>query len=158
MLEVIGWLALLGDGSRFFERRDVDFWNSKRAAPAPPADLWADSTAPAPVRRLLEAPGRESAAAYLAWQEERFKRLRAAMAAVEEVQRGPLLVFSRDGCRWCALQEEALKGLPVTRVPAESPLWKEHDVTVTPTLLVRGTLFRGYTPREAILKELDRDR
>jgi hypothetical protein len=161
MLEVIALLALAGDGSRFFERRDVDFWNAKRRAAETPADLWADSTAPPPVRRLLEAPGAETARAYLAWQEERLRKLRAAMAAVESA-RGtppaePILYFARDGCRWCALQEEELRGLTVVRVPAGSPLWAEHGVTVTPTLLVQGKLLRGLTSRVALLKELRRE-
>jgi hypothetical protein len=32
MLEVIAFLALAGEESRFFERREVDFWNSRRRA------------------------------------------------------------------------------------------------------------------------------
>jgi hypothetical protein len=158
MLEVIACLALLGDERRFFERRDVDFWDSRRRAAEPQAELWSDSPAPPPVRRLLEAPSAENARAYLAWQEERFKRLRAAMAAVDTARgaktAGSLLYFARDGCRWCALQEEELQGLPVVRVPAGSPLWKEYGVTVTPTLVVDGKVLRGLTTRAALLKEL----
>jgi len=161
MLEMILLLALAGEeGScrRFFERRDVDFWNSGRRAAEPPADLWADSTAPAPVRRLLDAPTAENAKAYLAWQDERFRRLRSALAAVDSAREtrteAQVLYFARDGCRWCALQEEELRGLPVVRVPAGSPLWAEHGVTVTPTLVVDGKALRGLTPRAAILKEL----
>lgn len=158
MLEVIAALALLGEGGAFFERREVDFWGArKRAEAPPPADLWADSTAPPPVRRLLEAPGAETARAYLAWQEERMRRLRAAIAAVDAARAPALLYFAREGCRWCALQEEELRGLDVVRVPAGSPLWREHGVTVTPTLVVRGKALRGLTSREAVLRELGRD-
>jgi hypothetical protein len=110
------------------------------------------------VKRLLETPTAENARAYLAWQEERMRRLRAAMAAVESAREaGSLLYFAREGCRWCALQEEELRGLPVVRVPEGSPLWEKHGVTVTPTLVAGGKLLRGYTPREAIVKELRRD-
>ena len=158
MLEVILAATLLGDG--FFERRDVDFWNTRRKAPAPPADLWADSTAPPPVRRLLETPTAENAKAYLAWQEERFRKLRAAMAAVESARGGAaaavpaVLYFAREGCRWCALQDRELEGLSVVRVPPGSPLWAEHGVTVTPTLVVHGKVLRGLTRREDLLKEM----
>jgi hypothetical protein len=158
---VAALLALGGDDARFFERRDVDFWNSRRKSAEAPAELWSDSTAPAPVRRLLDAPGPESARSYLAWQGERFKRLRAAIAAVEAEQGGtttaPILYFAREGCRWCALQEGELRGLSVVRVPAGSPLWERYGVTMTPTLVVDGKVLRGYTPRESLMKELRRD-
>jgi hypothetical protein len=161
MLALVALLALGGDDGRFFERRDVDFWNSRRKPAETPAELWSDSTAPAPVRRLLEAPGPESARSYLAWQGERLKRLRAAIAAVEAEQGGtpaaPILYFAREGCRWCALQEGELQGLPVVRVPPGSPLWERHGVTMTPTLVVDGKVLRGYTPRESLMKELRRD-
>jgi hypothetical protein len=158
MLEVIAVLAVMGDGSRFFERREVDFWNTRRPKAETAAELWADSTAPAPVRRLLESPTGENARAYLAWQEARMSRLRAAMAAVESAREpAKLLYFAREGCRWCALQEEELRDLDVVRVPAGSPLWEKHGVTVTPTLVVDGKVLRGYTPRAALLKEMRRE-
>jgi hypothetical protein len=159
MREMILLLSLLGDDRSFFERRDVDFWGKKSEIPA--TELWADSTAPPPVRRLIEAPSPENARAYLAWQEERFRRLRSAIAAVEKESKvspnASILYFSRPGCRWCALQEEDLQGLPVTRVAEDSPLWKEHGVSVTPTLVVNGKLFRGLTPRATLVKELSRE-
>ena len=157
MLALTAVLALGGDG--FFGGREVDFWGTRRAAPRA-EDLWAESTAPAPVKRLLEAPTPENARAYVAWQSERLRRLRAAMEAVEQAGRPaelPVLYFARAGCRWCALQERELEGLPVTRVPEGSPLWERHGVTVTPTLVVRGRVLRGLTPRAAIEKELSRD-
>lgn len=161
MLEVIVAWALAGDESRFFGGREVDFWNARRRAAEAPVDLWPDSSAPPPVRRLLETPTPENARAYLSWQEERFKRLRAAVAAVESAQpaapSAPLLYFAREGCRWCALQEQELEGLPVLRVPAGSPLWKEHGVTVTPTLIVKGKTFTGLTSRAALMQELRRE-
>ena len=84
-------------------------------------------------------------------------RLRAAMAAVEAARgAAPILYFSREGCRWCALQEEELRGLDVARVPAGSPLWEQYGVTVTPTLVVEGKMLRGYTPRAALMKEMRR--
>ncbi len=177
MLAMIAVLAALGDespsftalgsapeGGRFFRRGDVDFWASRTRVetPAPP-ELWPDSTAPAPVRRLLESPSKENARAYLAWQKERMERLRGAMAALEEAKREeappppPILYFSRPGCAWCAMQEKELQGLPVARVPEGSPLWEEHAVRVTPTLVVNGKVLRGLATREAILKELSHD-
>jgi hypothetical protein len=154
MHALIAVCALTCGGDRFFERRDVDFWNGKRAETVPAAELWADSAAPPPVRRLLENPSAENARSYLAWQEERFRRLRAAIAAVEAAQpAAPLLYFAREGCSWCAMQEEELRGLPVTRVPAGSPLWAEYGVTMTPTIVAGGKVLRGYTKREAIVKE-----
>ncbi len=153
--------VLAGDGDRFFERREVEFWRSGRREAEPADELWGDSTAPAPVKRLLERPSAEHARAYLAWQEERFRRLRAAIAAVEAAQGrkppAPLLYFARDGCPWCEREEEELRGLPVTRVPAGSPLWEQYGVTVTPTLVAGGTVLRGFTRRDAILKELRHD-
>jgi hypothetical protein len=158
MLEVIALLAVMGGENGFFERREVDFWNARRRKTEPVAELWSDSTAPPPVRRLLETPTQENARAYLAWQEARMSRLRAAMAAVEAARGpAPILYFSREGCRWCALQEEELGGLDVARVPPGSPLWEQYGVTVTPTLVVEGKVLRGYTPRAALMKEMRRD-
>lgn len=158
MFALIVICALAGDGDRFFERREVDFWNGRRREAEAPAELWSDSAAPPPVRRLLENPGAETARSYLAWQEERFRRLRAAIAAVEAVQGAkapaPLLYFGREGCPWCALQEEELRGLAVTRVPAGSPLWEQYGVTVTPTIVAGGKVLRGFTKRDAIVTEL----
>ncbi|HYE99570.1 MAG TPA: hypothetical protein VEJ18_11700 [Planctomycetota bacterium] len=151
--------AALLSGPGFFERREVDFWGRRRDAPAvPPQELWEDSTAPAPVRRLLETPSRETAEAYVAWQTERLARLRAAMEAVEALapKAREILYFGRDGCSWCARQEKELEGLPVVRVPAGSPLWERHAVTVTPTLVVGGRTFRGFTPRAALSREAGR--
>lgn len=156
MLEVTAILALLGGEGGFFGRREVDFWGTRRAEPPAPASSWADAAAPEPVKRLLDAPTRENARAYVDWQKERLRRLQAAMAAVQAVAPKDVLYFAREGCRWCALQEKELEGIPVTRVPEGSPLWEEHAVTATPTLVVRGKALRGYTPREAVLRELGR--
>ena len=150
--------VLLGQGG-FFDRAGLDFWGRPKAAPEP-SELWADSTAPAPVRRLLESPGAETARDYLAWQRRRLERLRDAMAAVEAQQRDEapsVLYFSRPGCPWCAKQERELEGLPVLRVPEVSPLWAEHGVKAVPTLVVNGRVFRGLTAKSVLLKELGRD-
>ena len=160
MFTLILILAAGGDG--FFAGRAVDFWEDRRNVAAPPVEVWTDSDAPPPVRRLLEAPTREHAEAYLAWQHERMRRLRIAFEVVEEVQAesrpkeppAPLLYFSRPGCKWCALQERELEGLPVVRVPENSPLWEEHGVRVTPTIVVGRKIFRGLTPRREVLEAL----
>lgn len=154
MFTLIVLLAPVGDG--FFGRGGVDFWGRPQPD-APPAEIWFDSKAPPPVRRLLEAPTRRNAAAYLEWQHERLRRLRAAFDAVEAVRKpkgGVLLYFSRPGCRWCAMQERELEGLPVRRVPAGSPLWAEHGVRVTPTIVAGDRTFRGFTPRRRLLEAL----
>jgi hypothetical protein len=144
-------------GGGWFERREVDFWGTRRAAPA--AELWADSPAPAPVKRLLETPTVGTARAYLAWQKERMDRLRAAMAAVEaaRAEPGPILYFARPGCPWCVLQERELEGLPVVRVPEGSPLWREHGVDAVPTLVAGGRVFRGFTRRSLLTPEAARE-
>ena len=105
----------------------------------------------------------ENARAYVAWQKRRLDRLRSAMAALEEAKEKPppaapaILYFSRPGCSWCVLQEKELEGLSVVRVPEGSPLWEEHGVRATPTLVVNGRALRGFTPRAAIAKGLGRD-
>lgn len=162
MRAVIALLVLGPGAGRFFEGREVDFWGAKaRAAARAAAEeeaLWPDSAAPAPVRRLLEDPSPENARAYVEWQRRRLERLRRAVAAVEALREpGAILYFARPGCRFCALQERELAGLPVERVPEGSPLWEEYGVTVTPTLVVRGRVFRGLTPREALVREMKRD-
>lgn len=164
MLEMILVLALSGESGKFFDRGGVDFWNSRRPATAPPAeDLWEDSPAPRPVRRLLEAPTEENARAYVEWQRRRLEGLRRAIGAVETLRNSPggaegeILYFSRPGCAYCVLQERELTGLPVFRVPEGSPLWREYRVTVTPTLVAGGKVFRGLTPRAALLKEPGRE-
>lgn len=150
--------AILLGGEGFFSGRDVDFWGTRRAPKEAVDALWEDSTAPAPVRRLLEAPGPETARGYLAWQMARLGRIRAAAEAVEVLRRGDapagILYFAREGCPWCEKQEAELAGLPVIRVPAGSAAWEEHGVTVTPTMVVRGRVFRGFTPRAVLLGEL----
>ena len=87
-------------------------------------------------------------------------RLRAAISAVAAARATSapsVLYFAREGCRWCALQEQELQGLPVVRVEPGSPLWKDYGVTVTPTLVVGGKVLRGYTPRAALLREMNHD-
>lgn len=159
-------LLLLGGPGRFFREPDVNFWGTPRPGPVPAAeeDLWADSQAPEPVRRLLREPSRGNAEAYLSWQAARLQKLRRAIAAVEEARRpGPgssspeILYFSRPGCPFCDLQERELEGLPLVRVPANSPLWTAYGVTVTPTIVVRGRVFRGLTPRAVLLREAARE-
>lgn len=148
-------LLAAGDG---FGRGPVDFWGAARRNATAARGPWADPSAPEPVRRLLAAPSEENARAYVAWQRERLRRLREALAAVEAVSRSSgILYFSRPGCPWCVAQDRELEGLEVTRVPAGSPLWKEHGVTVTPTLVVGAKVLRGFTPRRAIERVLGDD-
>lgn len=165
MRGAVAILLLLGGPGRFFREGDVDYWGTRRPAPAPGAaeDLWADSTAPEPVRRLLRDPSRGNAEAYLAWQAARLQGLRRAIAAVEEARRPAgetspveILYFARAGCRFCEMQDRELEGLPAARVPAGSPLWEAYGVTATPTIVVRGRIFRGLTPRAVLLRELGR--
>lgn len=165
MRGAVAILLLLGGPGRFFREPGVDYWGTRRSDPAPGAavDPWADSTAPEPVRRLLREPTRGNAEAYLAWQAARLQGLRRAIAAVEEARRPAaepsppeILYFARPGCRFCEMQDRELEGLPTARVPSDSPLWKTYGVTVTPTVVVRGRIFRGLTPRTHLLRELGR--
>lgn len=156
-------LILLVPQGRFFENPPVDFWGTR---PAPSAEeRWREGThvPPAPVVRLLDTPGRESARAYLRWQEERLARLTAALRALEEARaegrstKREILYFVQEGCLYCSLQDRELEnsdldGWTLRRVrPGESPdLWARHRVTGTPTLVVGDRLFRGLTSRREL--------
>jgi hypothetical protein len=161
MLEMIALGLLLQEPGDFFDRPEVDFWGTRVPTPAVARreDLWADSTAPEPVKRLLLAPTRAHAEAYLAWQAARLRSLQDAIRAVDEARKPEapapaILYFARPGCRWCELEDRELDGLPVERVAADSPLWDRYRVTATPTLVVNGRVLRGFTRREAVLREL----
>jgi len=141
---------------RFFSK-DVDFWN--RAARPSAALAWVGETPPppGPARDLLEAPTPENARRYLEWQRDRLARLHRALealetAASEEDRDNSFLLFARDDCPYSRAQVSALQGLPVTVVRVgESPaLWSRYGVTATPTLVVRGQVFRGLTDRGVV--------
>jgi hypothetical protein len=89
----------------FFRNSAVDFWGDKAAAAkrkaAEPKSLqesiWAEPIKlpdgrtsiylpPKPVLQFLEAPTRETAKEYVAWQEERMKRLKAAMELLRDLR------------------------------------------------------------------------
>lgn len=90
----------------FFRRGLVDFWGDKSAALARAAvgpaggsreSIWAEPirqpdgrmsvyVPPKPVLRFLEAPSRDSAREYLAWQEERAKMLKTAMEILRDIR------------------------------------------------------------------------
>ena len=83
-----------------------------------------------------------------------------AAEQVEEIrreERPSILYFARPDCPWCVMEENELRGLTVSRVPEGSPLWEEHGVRVTPTLLVGGRRFEGFTRRSEILRGLGRE-
>jgi hypothetical protein len=141
---------------RFFPK-DVDFWN--RAARSSPGGAWVGETPPppGPARDLLERPTPENARRYLEWQSDRLARLHRALEALEaaasEEERGhSFLLFTRDDCPYSRAQVSILRGLPVSVVRfGESPgLWSRYGVTATPTLVVRGRVFRGLTDRAAV--------
>jgi hypothetical protein len=148
-------LVLVPPPGGFWERGALEFWG-RPAAKAAKAELWPEGSAPGPVRALLEDPGPERAKAYLEWQAERMKRLRAAVKALREAASPPgeLLYFARPGCTWCAKQERELEGLDVTRVPEGSPLWEAHGITAVPSLVLGGRVLRGFAGRDRIEKEL----
>lgn len=168
-LVVTLWVAAGGgprlsaqDEARFFGRREVNFWNAKRPAPASaPETLFPEAgKLPDPVRALLEKPTVENAEAYLAWQKDRARRLAAALAALQKAKEEPpeILLFTRDDCPYCAEQEKILRGIDarIARVrPGEKPeLWSRHRVEAVPTVVVRGKVFRGLTPAAAVEREL----
>lgn len=151
---------------RFFRKSDVDFWGSrKRKQPAPAAarSLFPESPdMPEPVRRLVEEPTAENGRRYLEWQQERAKRMTAALQALETARASlpEILFFSRPDCPACRIQESLLESLPARVVrlePGGHPeLWKKYSVTSVPTLVVGDQIFRGVTPApvlEALLEK-----
>jgi glutaredoxin len=138
----------------FFKTSEVDFWGEKAASAKKKAaeekpekeSIWAEPIKspdgrtqvylpPKAVLQFLEAPSRETAKEYVAWQEERMKRLKAAMVILRELQEerasasesaiaavpatkeaapaaAPLpveiLYFKRAGCPWCAKEDQVL--------------------------------------------------
>lgn len=185
----------------FFRVGRVSFWGdlkqSKRdrleAEAAPVESLWAEPirlpdgrvsvyVPPAPVLRFVESPSRETGEKYLAWQEERMRRIKAAIevlrAIQSERQKGveappaaqdvDVLYFKKDGCPWCREEDKVLAALTKehpgikvrTATQAEAPeLWKEYGVGAVPMLVVRtpsgnATVFRGFTPAPNILEAL----
>lgn len=147
---------------RFFAR-DVDFWG--RPQKTAPVNLWRGEGSPpeGPARDLLERPTPENARRYLEWQQARLDQLHKALQALEAAAPPPaadasILLFSREDCPYSKLQEEVVKGLPVTILrPGQSPeLWTLHDVKATPTLVIRGRKLVGLKDR-ATLEQLLRE-
>ena len=141
---------------RFFAK-EVDFWG--RAPRKQAVALWEGESAPppGPARDLLERPTAENAKRYLEWQEERLERLQKALEALEAASSEgaastSILLFARDDCPYSRAQEESLRGLPVTivRLGNSTELWTRHAVTATPTVVVNGRTFRGFTDRSVI--------
>ena len=150
-------LALLAQ-ERFFERSAVDFWDAKRPEPEP---TWIEPghRPPDPVIRLLEAPTRANADAYLRWQEERLAKLQAALQAIADAQAGAsdILYFTQPGCGFCAEQDRELEAARIDKravrriLPGESPdLWRRYAVRATPTLVVGDRVHRGLARRGEI--------
>jgi len=90
---------------RFFAKNDVDFWGDKTAkrsasnttASADAALLWAEPIVgpdgrvsvyvpPKQVLSFLQNPTKEGAKAYLAWQSERARKLKAAIEALRDAR------------------------------------------------------------------------
>jgi len=185
----------------FFRSGRVSFWGDPKSSKpdrseaqgAPVESLWAEPirlpdgrvsvyVPPAPVLRFMEDPTRETGEKYLAWQQERMRRIKAAIEVLrtihterqkddkESPQPGDveILYFKRDGCPWCREEDKVLAALtkehPALKVrtatASEAPeLWKEYGVTAVPTLVVRtptgkAAVFRGFTPAAKILEAL----
>ena len=142
---------------RFFEK-EVAFWDAPRKKPArAPTWMEGETVPPGPARDLLERPTAENARAYLEWQQERLERLQRALEALEAVSSegapaSGAILFTRDECPWSRAQEEELRGLPlaVVRHGTSPELWTRHGVTATPTLVVNGRVFRGFTERAVV--------
>lgn len=169
-------LCLVQDEGRFFKKSEVDFWQTRKVEK--PKTVWVEPIVgddgrvqtfvpPPEVLEFLDSPTKENGRKYLAWQKERTDRLRKAMQILAELELeagiGPeIYYFSKPGCPWCEKQEAELGKLPVTRVPAESPLWARYGVKVVPTIVViregKPKVFQGFTSRAAIEKEVGRGR
>jgi hypothetical protein len=208
-------------GPGFFRVEGVDFWGDatvaakKKAEPgAVQESIWAEPirlpdgrttiyVPPPAVLGFLEDPTRETARAYLAWQEERAKKLKAAMELLRDLKEekakeaaraaapkeeeaveapspasapspsagpaGEILYFKKPGCPWCARQDAVLVDLAQSRPalkirpvgPDEAPeLWKEHEVTVVPTLVLTRSegarvKLQGFQPGSEILRRIE---
>ncbi len=182
-----------------FRAERINFWGETKTRP--PSDrteesIWAEPirtpdgrvsvyVPPKPVLAFLEKPSREMGEKYLAWQEERMRKLKAAIEVLKKIQaergaaagrspEGEVLYFKREGCPWCREEDKVLAQLtkdhPRVKVrpvsPTEAPeLWKEYGVTVVPTLVVKSpqgkaVVLRGFTPSARILtafQEVPRD-
>jgi hypothetical protein len=154
--------ALVLQEGRFFDRRDVDFFGTRKkpeparswVEPVQGADgRWQLYVPPREVIAFLESPTRETGERYLAWQRDRMDRLRKAVAVLQELQ-PKVLYFSKPDCPYCEAQEKELAGMRVVRVEADSPLWKK--VRVVPTLMIGDRILEGFTPRAAIEREVRR--
>jgi hypothetical protein len=138
--------------SPFFRKAAVDFWGDRKEttrargyAEGPAESVWAEPiqgpdgrtslyVPPKAVLAFLENPTRESAAGYLAWQEERMKKLKTAIeilsvlqkekeAKAEPVRAEPeagalnplpavdILYFKREGCPYCKEEDKVLSAL-----------------------------------------------
>lgn len=140
----------------FFHDAEVDFWGDRKKPPSrstgadgtsPTESIWAEPiklpdgrttiyVPPRAVLGFLENPTRESATAYLAWQEERMKKLKAAMELLREIKAeragpetppeaaaaggapmpppvnaGEILYFKKQGCPWCLEEDKAIAEL-----------------------------------------------
>jgi len=179
-------LPAWGQEAAFFRRERIDFWGDAKSAPPPSAaqpSIWAEPVQspdgrtairvpPPPVLAFLENPTRETGAKYLAWQEERMRKLKAAIEVLKDLQAskagrpsGELLYFKKDGCPACREQDEVLARLtrdhPGIKVrpllPREAPdLWKAYGVSAVPTLVAKGAngkaaVLRGLAPQERLL-------
>lgn len=154
--------CLAQEEGRFF-RKEVDFWESRKAAEKP---RWVEPghTPPREVVEFLEDPTKENAKKYLAWQRERTERLKKAMEVLAELdaEEDRVYYFSKPGCPWCEKQDRELGKMSVVRVPQESPLWARYGVKAVPTLVVvkggKPRVFQGFTPKATLEKEVGRGR
>ncbi len=166
----------------FFAKDGVAFWGdvkpTKAAAVAPGSteSLWAEPiqgpdgkvtvyVPPKAVLAFLEQPTRDTAKAYLAWQGERMKRLKAAIELLRDVRAegngatlkaaetppeppkalpapAAILYFKKADCGFCDREDAELaelvktSPLPVETVPEGDPRWKYYGVTATPSFVV----------------------
>jgi len=141
----------------FFKASEVDFWGEKAGQAKKKAaeektsqeSIWAEPIKlpdgrtqvylpPKAVLQFLDSPSKDTAREYVAWQEERMKRLKAAMEILKQLQderaasapvaaapqapREPpaaspaaapveILYFKRAGCPWCAKEDGVLASL-----------------------------------------------
>lgn len=152
---VLGQATPMPGAGAFFREAAVDFWGDRKSAEAARAaseamtsteTLWAEPmklpdgrttiyVPPKAVLGFLENPTRENATAYLAWQEARMKKLKAALALLRDIKAertgppspeshqhdpdaptrltaptvpGEILYFKKKGCPWCLEEDRAL--------------------------------------------------
>jgi len=123
-MQVMVFCALVMQG-RFHAKDAIDFWGTKKKPEAKAEGVMDEAKA---AEIFVNEPTVENAAAYLAWQRERFRRIQEAQAKLLEVFikeqvggiKATLVYYSTPDCPYCKSQDRILervtKWLPLVNV------------------------------------------